>query len=71
MPPTVEEAWSAVVKTLPGEPRPRVVTVSKDAGSLHQYVTDLAAASPGPPTGSSRSWSSGWRGSSRGTKSGS
>ena len=46
MPPTVEEAWSAVVKTLPGEPRPRVVTVSKDAGSLQQYVTDLAAANP-------------------------
>lgn len=46
MPPTVEEAWSAVVKTQPGEPRPRVVTVSKDAGSLQQYVTDLAAANP-------------------------
>lgn len=46
MSPTVEEAWFAVVKTQPGEPRPRVVTVSKDAGSLHQYVTDLAAANP-------------------------
>ncbi len=42
MSPTVEEAWFAVVKTQPGEPRPRVVTVSKDAGSLQQYVTDLA-----------------------------
>lgn len=46
MSPTIEEAWSAVVKTQPGEPRPRVVTVSKDAGSLQQYVTDLAAANP-------------------------
>jgi hypothetical protein len=46
MSPTIEEPWSATVKTLPGEPRPRVVTVSKDAGSLHQFVTDLAAANP-------------------------
>lgn len=46
MPPTIEEAWAATVKTVPGEPRPRVVTVSKDAGSLRQYVTDLAAANP-------------------------
>ena len=46
MSPTIEEAWAATVKTLPGEPRPRIVTVSKDAGSLRQYVTDLAAANP-------------------------
>ena len=46
MSPTIEELWSATVKTLPGEPRPRIVTVSKDAGSLQQYVTDLAAANP-------------------------
>jgi len=46
MSPTIEEPWSATVKTLPGEPRPRIVTVSKDAGSLQQYVTDLAAANP-------------------------
>lgn len=45
MPPTVEEAWVASIKSLPGEPRPRIVQVSKDAASQAQFIADLARVS--------------------------
>lgn len=38
----LEEAWVASVKSLPGESRPRLVQVSKDAASQAQFVEDLA-----------------------------
>lgn len=43
MPPTVEEAWSASVTTSPGDPRPRIVQVSRDAASQEQFIAELAA----------------------------
>lgn len=41
----LEEAWVASIKVLPGEPRPKIVQVSKDAASQAQFIADLARVS--------------------------
>ena len=41
----LEEAWVASIKVLPGEPRAKIVSVSKDAPGLQQHIAELAQVS--------------------------
>ena len=36
----LEEAWAASIKILPGEPRAKIVSVSKDAPGLQQHIAE-------------------------------